>query len=276
MAIDRLEQAARQAMAHPDVAPIFEGLPKSYQNNPGALRRLLIAVAEGHPVSQSPAYKAAHAALAQVEETRALQDKIGELYHDAKIQRAAGDKGIDWYLAHPEAIKEALRDPKIADMLGANLVERIGTTVIETRLFREEHGIPDAPEAPAEPIPAAAGGKLESEIASLRSKSVGGTISNAESIRLDQLYAARIAAEEAGAMPELHQDATAEERASHRKALGLRPDPGDEYRQLIGKSLDRTITVAENARLNQLSGEKAVQSGAITAEDLAAETGVTE
>jgi hypothetical protein len=53
----------------------------------------------------------------------------------------------------------------------------------------------------------------------------------------------------------LAQDATPEEVASHRKALGI-PDKPDEYKALIRKSLDLggKLSPAENARLTEMSG----------------------
>ena len=271
MSIDRLEAAARKAADHPELRWVFTDLPKGYADSPNALRRLLVACAEGLPLANSEAYRAAHSALVQVEEARALRDKIGALYHDPKVQRAAADRGIDWYLQHPEAIKEALRDPKIADMLGANLVERIGVTVIESAQFRQEHGIPDAPPPADVPIPSEAGAR-ETEMAALRAKSINNTITKAESDRLDALYAARIAAEESGASEEL---------AAHKKALGIpatartgdgrfRP-ASDEYRALIDKSLRGGLSPAEDARLTEMSGQRAAEQGLVSQADLAAE-----
>jgi hypothetical protein len=72
MALDKIEANARHAMKHPDVAFIFEGLPKGYRNNPALLRQLLMGVVEGHPLADSAAYKAVHAALSEVQGARDL------------------------------------------------------------------------------------------------------------------------------------------------------------------------------------------------------------
>jgi hypothetical protein len=273
MTIAKLEAAARKAADHPELRWIFNDLPKGWADNPNALRRLLVACAENSPLERSPAYAAAFNAFREVETAYALRNKIGELYHNEKVRRAAAADGHDlaYYLANPSQIKLALRNPRIADVLGADLVERLGVTVIETTQFNSEHGI-EAPPPPAEgPIPVDAAGR-ENEIATLRSKSVAGTISRAEDQRLNELYAARLAAGD---------DAAAAELASHKRALGI-PDKArtgdgrfqaanDEYRQLVDKSLRGVLTPDEDRRLTEMSGEKAVQSGAISREDLQAE-----
>ena len=64
----------------------------------------------------------------------------------------------------------------------------------------------------------------------------------------------------------------AAEIAAHAKALGMRDRPAGEYRALIDKSLDGKLSPAENDRLDQLSGARAVEQGLVTQDDLDAET----
>jgi hypothetical protein len=66
------------------------------------------------------------------------------------------------------------------------------------------------------------------------------------------------------------QPGASEELALHRKALGI-PDKPDEYKALIGKSLDGKLSPAEHARLIEMSGQRAVEQGLATQDDIDAE-----
>jgi hypothetical protein len=59
--------------------------------------------------------------------------------------------------------------------------------------------------------------------------------------------------------------------AAHRKALGIPAKPAGEFERLIGKSVGAALTPAEDSRLNQLSGERAIEQGLVTQDDLDAE-----
>jgi hypothetical protein len=185
------------------------------------------------------------------------------------VQLAASDRGIEWYFAHPAAIRQALLDnPALARQLGTNLAHEIGIVTAEAQEWMETNGVAE-PVAAAEPMPVTAAA-LQGEISALRAKSVAGTISKAEDARLDRLYAARIAAEDTRAMPELHEDATEEEKASHRKALGIKdaPNKPDEFRSLISRSVSGKLTPDQDRRLNELSQARAVEQGLVDTDDL--------
>jgi hypothetical protein len=261
VSIDR----ARQAMQHRDISWIFastSSLPKEYRDNPAVLRSLMRSAVEGDPsLSNTSAFQDAYGALHEAERVSNLRDTIGRLANDPKVQLAASDRGIDWYLARPAAIREALRDPKIAAQLGVNLAHEIGVATIESQQFMEANGIVEP--APAEvPLPTNAS-KAESELADLRRKSVTKGLSKAEDARLAALYEARVARD---------GDAASEEMAAHAKALGMRDRPAGEYGSLIEKSVTGKLTPDEDARLTEMSGARAVAQGLVTQDDLDAET----
>jgi hypothetical protein len=50
------------------------------------------------------------------------------------------------------------------------------------------------------------------------------------------------------------------------------PERPDQYRSLIDKSLNGKLTPEKDARLTEMSGERAVAQGLVTQDDLDAET----
>src|SRR4029077_69175 len=100
---------------------------------------------QGTPLADSPAYKACFASLLKVSEGYALKAQVAKLANDPKVMLAASARGLDWYLQHPQAIREALRDPKIANALGTNLVHEINVAAIEAQQFAAEHGVVEPP-----------------------------------------------------------------------------------------------------------------------------------
>src|SRR5690349_12730918 len=148
MSIAKLEAAARKACQDPAIRTIFEApLPKGYSGaDPRHLRSLLTQVCAGTPLADGDAYRSAFAALSEVESAYSLRDKINSFANDPRAHRAAAADGHDlaYYLANPAQIKLALRNPKVADVLGADLVEKIGVAAIEAQDFGRQYGIEEA------------------------------------------------------------------------------------------------------------------------------------
>jgi hypothetical protein len=261
MSIDKIEANARRALGHKDLAWIMANIPREYRDDAKVVRSFLTGVAEVWPeFADSAAYHSAHSALAELQQTRDLRDTVARLYHDPKLRAQVGEARVEAAFRDPATAYRELIQQSAAGRLSPEL-DRALDVIGEVRQFASEHGI--AEPAPAEvPLPTNAG-KAESELAALRSKSVAGTLTKAEDQRLTQLYEARIAREDTGA---------AEELAAHRKALGMPAKPAGEFERLIGKSVGGKLSPAENDRLNQLSGERAVQQGLVTQDDLDAET----
>jgi hypothetical protein len=260
MSIAKIEANARRALDNPALRWLLSDLPPAYADNPAALRALLTAAAEQDPkFSDSAAYHAAHSALAELQQTRDLRDEVARLYHDPKIRAEFGDARVEAAWRDPAAAYHELIQQSAAGGLSPEL-DRALDVIGEVRQFASEHGI--AEPVPAEvPLPTNAG-KAEGELAALRTKSVSGTLTKAEDARLTKLYEARIAREDTGAVEEL---------AAHRKALGIPAKPAGEFERLIGKSVGGALTPAEDSRLNQLSGERAIEQGLVTQDDLDAE-----
>ena len=130
-------------------------------------------------------------------------------------------------------------------------------------------------EAPVAPSVVPTGLAAERERAALISKSVTGRLSASEEARLTAIYEARVASDDRGAA-----DQASEELAAHRRALGgaaaepagARKAPGGEYERLISKSVSGGATAADEARLVQLAGERAVAEGQISQDGLQEET----
>ena len=75
--VTKLEARVRKALADPALKIVFSDLPKSFHDNPAALRRLLIDVAQGFPLANSGAYREAHAALSELQDARDLRAERG-------------------------------------------------------------------------------------------------------------------------------------------------------------------------------------------------------
>jgi hypothetical protein len=260
MSLAKIEANARRALGHKDLAWIVAHVPREYRDNPKVIRSFLVTAAEGWAeFADSAAYHSAHSALAELQQVRDLRDQIAAVYWDPKIRAEFGEARVEAAFRDPETAYHELIQQSVAGRLSPEL-DRALNVIGEVRQFASEHGI--AEPAPAEvPIPGDAG-KAEAEIKALRGKSIDGTLSRAEDARLTKLYEARIAREDSGAAAEL---------AAHRKALGIPAKP-DQYRSLIDKSLNGKLTPEEDARLTEMSGDRAVAQGLITQDDLDAET----
>lgn len=85
------------------------------------IKKLLLTASEGDPkLADKASFREAYAALGAMADVGALRDQAARLYHDPKIQALAGDK-LDWYLAHPAAAVEKLRELERTGELPAQL-----------------------------------------------------------------------------------------------------------------------------------------------------------
>jgi hypothetical protein len=261
VSIDRIEQRARSALGHKDLAWIMANVPREYRDNPAVIRSFLVTAAEGwQEFADSAVYHSAHSALAELQQTRDLRDQVAAIYWDPKIRAEFGEARVEAAFRDPATAYHELIQQSAAGGLSPHLDKALDV-IGEVRQFASEHGI-------AEPVPAEVPlpndvGKAEAEIKSLVGKSVSGRLSAAEDARLTKLYEARIAREDTGAAAEI---------AAHAKSLGMRDRPAGEFERLIGKSVGGKLSPAENDRLDQLSGARAVEQGLVTQDDLDAET----
>ena len=260
MSLDKIEANARRALGHKDLAWIMANIPREYRDDAKVVRSFLTGVAEVWPeFADSAPYASAHSALHELEQARGLRDEVARLYHDPKIRAEFGEARVEAAFRDPATAYRELIQRSATGGLSPSL-DRALDVIGEVRQFQSEHGIAEAPRTEA-PIPGDVG-KAEAEIKALRGKSIDGTLTKAEDARLTQLYEARVAREDSGAAAEI---------AAHAKALGLRDRPAGEYHSLIDKSLAGKLSPAENDRLNQLSGERAIEQGLVTQDDLDAE-----
>lgn len=251
--IDELAARARRALGHKQLRHLMALVPAEDRANPRALVEWLTTAAAHDPNgARGEGYKQAYAAVHKWREAQAIADKVARLYHDPRIRAAAGDK-LDWYWEHPTEAIKALHD--LADsnpgLLGERLLDDALDAAYAAREFATGNGVQE-PSA-EKPIPTDPTGR-ETEISQLLDKSVTKGLTKEENVRLDHLYADRVAAEMA-----------AEERQASAPAAS-KADPS-EWQRLIDKSLDGTLTPAENARLNDLAHARAVNDGLIEADD---------
>jgi hypothetical protein len=266
--IGRVRARAVAAMAHKDISWIREFVPAKYQDNPRVIAKLLLTASEGDPaLADKASYREAYAALGEMADIGALRDRASALYHNAKIQNLAGDR-LDWFLAHPAAALERLKQLERSGELPEKLAYDVQLC------FEEAKGFGAAEEAAVAPSAVPVGAAAEAERARLISKSATGRLSAAEEARLTAIYEARVASDDRAAAGQ-----AGEELAAHRKALGGAPEPrgapkprGGEYERLIDKSVQAPLSADESARLTGLAGERAVESGQMTSDQLAEES----
>jgi type VI protein secretion system component VasK len=259
MSIAKIEANARRALGHKDLQWLVSDLPAGYADNPAALRALLVAAGQQDPkFSDSAAYHAAHSALAELQQTRDLRDTVARLYHDPKLRAQVGDDKVEAAWRNPEMARQFLIQRSVTTGLSPEL--DLALNVIgEARQFASEQGIAE-PAPAAVPIPTDST-KRETEIATLRTKSVGGTLSKAEDARLNQLYEARIGRETGAEAAAPRQDGK---------------KPAGEFERLIGKSVGGKLSPAEDSRLNELSQARAVEQGLVDIDDLSDHGDVSE
>jgi hypothetical protein len=247
MSIAKVEARVAAALKNKAVAWIFRDMPKEFRDDPRELREYLLAAAEGDPnLANTEPFRAAYGALHEVAQVRELRDKVAALYHNPKVQLAAGDK-LDWYMAHPSAAYEALMsNPKLAVDLGADLVQEVKLAALGARDFAAEHGIAE-PAVAAKSIPTDPG-KAATEYDELIKKSVTDKLTAEETERLQQLAGAKVAREnEAG-----------EAAAAALTAPAAKPDA---YQALIKKSVAGPLTDTEQTQLHELATSRAEAAG---------------
>jgi hypothetical protein len=259
MTIAKIEARAKAALAHRDLKPVMALVPVNERDSPAHLRRWLSLAAEVAPerFADSPALNDAFGALLQVENARGLRDKVAALYHSGALRAQATAAGLDFegLYSRPDEAYALLVSRGATGRLTKEFDEAL-STLSEVREFARESGAPLQPDA-AKPIPAGQDAQ-DDEYQTLIKATATGKATKAQDDRLMQLAAARIAREE-------QQEAAAE------AAGGTRPPP-DEYRTLIEKSVSGgPLSPAESARLNHLAGDRAVEAGLVTAEDIETE-----
>jgi hypothetical protein len=249
MSLAKIEARVAAALKNKGVAWIFRDMPKEFRDDPRELREYLLAAAEGDPnLANTEPFRAAYGALHEVAQVRELRDKVAALYHNPKVQLAAGDK-LDWYMAHPSAAYEALMsDPKLAVELGADLVQEVKLAALGARDFAAEHGIVE-PAVAAKAIPTDPG-KASSEYQDLIKKSVTGKLTDEETARLHALAGGQV-----------ERDAAVEN--AHVAAITAPASKPGEYDKLISKSVTpgQKLSASEETRLNELATSRAEAAG---------------
>lgn len=191
--LDRAKQRLATALRHRDVAWTQQHVPQEWRYHPAMIRQFLVISANGDPkFGASAACLEAFGALEAYERADNLTREIAAIYHDPKVQLAAGDK-LDWYWAHPAAAKQALLEMGAANALPDHL-DRALNTIYAAEAFSVEQG---GSEFVASETPLPALDNLETEIAALVKVSASRRLTPAEDKRLDDLYGARYASEEA-------------------------------------------------------------------------------
>jgi hypothetical protein len=147
MSIDRIEQRASRALAHPDLAWLLDDLPNGYKNNPKAISALLVAAAAADPAfAESQPYRDAHAALVPAVAARTLRDQVSELYWSPEIRAKFGTARVAAAFRDPATAYRELIQQSAAGGLSPHLDKALNV-IGEVRQFASEHGI-------AEPVPA--------------------------------------------------------------------------------------------------------------------------
>jgi hypothetical protein len=255
--IDKLRTTAKQALEHPMFRDLFTHIPKAEQNDPQAMKAWLRAAAEIDPKGSDRApYKSAYAALDNWVQAEDFSSRVAALANSPALRAEFGAERIEAALKDPAAAREELRALSATGKLSKQADRALGL-LYEAQEFSRQYDIPESPRVET-PMPVN-GAALQGEIDALRGKSINGTISKAEDARLDRLYEQRLA--------KLPEGATDEEKASHRKALGIPEKPArpDEYRTLISRSVAGKLTPEENSRLDRLSEARAVADGLMEA-----------
>ena len=273
MALDKLEQQFRRAFAHPMFDELRALIPKEDQNDPKALAQWLTFAAEADPKgARRPGFHAAHAALHELNSAHDLQDRIGAIYWDPKLRAEVGEERIEAALRDPAGAYAELLERSVSGRLSPQLREAF-KVLGEVRQFVTDNG-GEWTSAPA-PLPTDATGR-ETAIVELNKKAVSGRLSEAERDRLEALYRSRLsggnAAEaEDARLAALAREgaATPAELASHAKALGMRSRPTGEFARLLEKSIGPGgLSADERSRMLEMSGQRAVEQGLATQEDL--------
>jgi hypothetical protein len=98
-----------------------------------------------------PAHDEAVAVLGLAEKEWELAGAVSRLVSDPRVQLAASDRGIDWYLAHPQAAKQKLLDMGASGRLDPALDDAL-TVAFEYEQYIADDGgaLADAPAEPAE------------------------------------------------------------------------------------------------------------------------------
>jgi hypothetical protein len=192
-------------------------------------------------------FNQAYGALKSLADAQDLYDKAARLYRDPKIRATYGDAAVEEAWDNPAVAKALLLKESAAGRLPQEAHEAL-STIYEVEALAAEHSV-SLPQPGEAPIPSDARG-VEAEIQGLLGK-LGK--SPAEHARLTALYEATVARQD--------REAAAAEAASGPEA---RPS---EYDSLIQKSVSGGLSDAENARLDQLAEQRAVDAGLAEPED---------
>ena len=252
---DHLRAAAQQALAKPRFKTLLRTLTPQERSDPRMLLLALGVAAELDPRGgDTPEYNAAYSALKSLVAAEDLQRRISEAYWSPALRAKYGVEAVERAWHDPATAREILLNESKSGRLAPEADAAL-TLIYEAEQFVTENGAA-LPQAAAAPIPSTADG-VEQEIRSLLDKSARGHLTPAEDARLTSLYETKAGREDEA------------ERAA--EARPQRPKQPGEYDALIAKSIKGELSPAEDARLNQLSGERAVASGLISREDMEAE-----
>jgi hypothetical protein len=162
--IDKLEAAAKRALAHRDLQDIIRVVPAAERDNPAALRSWL-TIAAGIDRSREPAINAALEALQPVEHARNLRDQAARLYHDPALRARYGADKVEAAWADPETARELLLRESAAGRLPQEGHDAL-TALYEVRELAAEHGAP-LPAVAEVPIPSGVDGQEQERLALL-------------------------------------------------------------------------------------------------------------
>ena len=250
-------ERARGAFKGP-LRRVLDALPSRYKDEPSVLLSIMSAVSGSDPaLIDRPAWREAHSAVLAWNEAHGLAQKVSRLYHDPRLRAEFGADRIEYFYKHPDEAYAALitagAEGGIKDRDAAHeALEAIG----HVRAFSETHGLAydgGTPTALPSLPPTAAG--QDAAYRELIQKSLRGRLTADETERLDRLAGARAAAEERG------------ENAAVVARQAPAPAPG-EYERLIKTSVTGPLSAGQQARLEQLAGQREVGAGRASAEDL--------
>ena len=250
--ISKMEQRATRALQNPMFAELKKLVPAADWDDPRqALVWLKLAAAEDPRGAQRPGYLEAHAALTELNSALDLQSRLAQLCADPHVLAATADRGLDFYIQHPEVAYRTLVELSATDpdFLGRGGIDRALQVVREAADWNAEHGVVERPVS--EPIPTD-GVKADTRYKELIRKSLDGPLPKNEEELMHQLATRRISQEQA-----------TEARAAMARN---RPPAVDEYTRLIKTSADRPLSDIEQTRLTELATERAAAAGLLETE----------
>jgi hypothetical protein len=236
----QLEDRYNRALAHPKIKWLTNLIPAQLRDHPHIVLSIIsAAIAQGDPkLADDAAMNSLDAAARSLMAGRDLSNRIATAYHDPEI-RAQMRHPPETYWTRPDIAYRELIDLSVAkpDVFKKYpILDQALNAVGEAQVFHEEHGLPAPAQAAPVTRPIPVGATLDAEIGELVKKAVTTKLSKAEDARLDELYGARMARQEAAA------DKPAPVSGSEQR-----------YRDLIKRSLGpEGLTAADQTQLDAL------------------------